>query len=97
LTFEPGSGVTPPQALRRVEPIIASPHRLPAEATATIEAVIGEDGKPRHVCVAGGDPEWGQAVAAAFRQWTFAPATMDGKPVAVQFKLTTKFSMQSRR
>jgi outer membrane biosynthesis protein TonB len=89
LKFEPGSGITPPRPVHRAEPIL---HVRPAqEAEATIEAVIGEDGRPRHICITSGNPDWGRAVAAAFRQWVFEPATLDGKPVAVQFTLTTRF------
>ncbi|HJQ38196.1 MAG TPA: hypothetical protein VKB93_13755 [Thermoanaerobaculia bacterium] len=49
-------------------------------ALATIQAIIGEDGKPRHLCIAGGDPEWGKAVAAVFQQWVFEPPTLNGNP-----------------
>lgn len=89
LKMEPGNGVIPPKAIHRVEPL--APASLVGRATvATVEAIIGEDGKPRHICFASGDPEWGNAVAAAFKQWLFEPATLQGKPVAVQFTLTTR-------
>ena len=90
LKFESGSGITPPKPVYRAQPVF--PRGLAhQEAEATIEAVIGEDGRPRHICITAGNPDWGRAVAAAFRQWVFEPATLDGKPVAVQFTLTTRF------
>lgn len=89
LKIAPGSGITPPKSLRRVEPI--APNGLAGrEVLATIEAVIGEDGKPRHICFGNGDPEWGPAVATAFEGWLFEPATLDGRPVAVLFTLTSR-------
>src|SRR4029078_4679730 len=91
LKIEPGSAITPPKTIRRVEPL--APASLVGRITvATVEAIIGEDGKPRHICVASGDPEWGNAVADALKQWLFEPATLQGKPVAVQFSLTSKLS-----
>jgi hypothetical protein len=62
-----------------------------AERTATIYAIIGENGKPRHVCVGSGDRVWGKLAVDALRQWQFEPATLEGKPVAVQFEMVTTF------
>lgn len=90
LKIEPGSEIVPPKPLHRVEPI-ASASLRGRSAVATINAVIGEDGRPRHTCITDGDPEWGRAVEAAFRQWLFEPATLHGKPVAVRFTLTTRW------
>jgi hypothetical protein len=89
LKIEPGSGITPPKAIHRVEPL--APASLAGRgAFAIVEAIIGEDGKPRHICFASGDSDWGNAVAVAFKQWLFEPATLEGKPVAVQFTLTMR-------
>ena len=89
LKITAGSGITPPKAVHRVEPL--TPASLAGrEAVATLEAVIGEDGSPRHICFRDGDPDWGQSVAAALANWRFEPATLQGKPVAVLFTLTTR-------
>ena len=89
LKFGPGSGITPPKAVHRVEP--TTPESLRGtEAVAIIQAIIGEDGSPRHICISDGNEEWGRQVAEAFRHWRFEPATLDGKPVAVQFTLTMR-------
>ena len=77
-----------PVVIRRVEPVVGRSLRSRA-ALATVEAVIGEDGHVRNVCVTSGDQEWGRAVAAALRKWQFKPGTLDGKPVAVLFSLTS--------
>ena len=34
-----------------------------------------------------------QAAVDAIRQWTFEPATIDGKPVPVIFNLTIRFKL----
>jgi hypothetical protein len=89
LKLGPGSGITAPKVLHRVEPL--APEALRGrEALATVEAVIGEDGKARHICFREGDREWGQAIAAVLGAWRFEPATLDGKPVAVVFTLTSR-------
>ena len=85
----PGSGITPPKAVHRVEPTTPASLRG-TEAVAIIQAIIGEDGQPRHICISDGNEEWARQTADAFRHWRFEPATLDGKPVAVQFTLTMR-------
>ena len=86
---EENPDLQPVVVLERVAP--RSAENLLGKSRATVEAVIGEDGVARNICVVAGDPEWGRAVAAALRQWTFKPATLDGKPVPVKFTLTVDF------
>jgi outer membrane biosynthesis protein TonB len=88
LKIRKDSGVTPPRATYRKEPKAQS--SLADGTIATIAAIIGEDGHPRHVCQMSGNEEWGRAVMEAFQSWRFEPATLNGSPVAVQFTLTTK-------
>ena len=88
------SEIVAPKPVYQAQPVI--PRAVRRDATATIEAVIGEDGTPRHVCVVSGDPGWGRVVADAFRQWRFTPATRDGKPVAVVFSMTSVFNLKGR-
>lgn len=89
VTIEEGSGIIAPKVIHRAEPKARS--MAGRRATAIVEAVIGEDGVPRHICVTSGDPDWGRIVADAVREWRFEPATRDGKPVAVRFSLTSKW------
>jgi outer membrane biosynthesis protein TonB len=89
LTMAEGSGIVAPKVIHRVEPNARS--MAGRRATAIVEAVIGEDGVPRHICVATGDPEWGRIVADALRYWRFEPGTLNGKPVAVRFSLTSQW------
>ena len=91
LKVEDGSGITAPEVVHRVEPTMSESLRG-TEAVATIQAIIGEDGTPRHICISDGNEEWGKQVADALRYRRFRPATLDGKPVAVQFSFTTRLA-----
>lgn len=83
--------VVAPKFVRRVDP--HAPASLFGQSVeATVEAIIGEDGQVRNVCIASGNQAWGNAVATALRRSTFTPGTLDGKPVPVQLSLTTKWS-----
>jgi protein TonB len=87
-TVEGSPEIQAPVVIQKVEPIVKRSLRG-RTALATVEAIVGEDGKARNVCVTSGDPEWGRAVAVALRKWRFKPATLNGKPIAVRFELTS--------
>jgi len=84
-----GGNVQPPKVLRKVEP--QSP---PYSGTHTVqvESIIDETGRVSAICAATGEPQFIESVVKALRQWTFEPATLDGKPVKVRFSLTTRFN-----
>lgn len=90
LRVEPHNGIKAPIPIQRQEPIVSK--LLRHGAMATLEAVIGENGVPRNICLSEGDREWGLAMIEAFKQWRFEPATLDGRPVAVRFTLTTEYT-----
>jgi len=54
-------------------------HRI--EGTANLRLSVAADGTLRHVEVIQGDPLPAAASLEAVSQWTFEPATLDGKPV----------------
>ncbi|MGH9458908.1 MAG: TonB family protein [Thermoanaerobaculia bacterium] len=93
--YRVGGDVKPPQILSRVNPI------YPAEARAArisgiviIETVISASGIVEDVKVLKGLPfGLDEAAAHAVRQWTFTPATLDGKAVPVIFNLTVNFRL----
>ena len=93
--YRVGGDVTAPVVISRVEPI------YPAEARAArisgiviVEAIIDRNGSVRDVKVLKPLPfGLDQAAADAVKQWTFRPATLDGKPVDVIFNLTVNFKL----
>lgn len=86
---EPGGAIIAPRVLQRMAPHATGDavRRLPL--TAAVEAVIEADGAVGQVCRVSGDPEWAKTLADAVRQWRFEPATLDGKPLAVRFTITS--------
>ena len=87
--YEAGGVVTAPRVVHRVEPAASIDIARGRPRAASVEAVIGEDGMVRAACLASGDPRWGQALMDAVRQWRFEPATLDSRPVAVRFVITS--------
>lgn len=65
------------------------------EGTAVVETVIDETGhvtQPK-IKTSSGDKDLDQAALDAVSAWTFQPATLDGKPVAVYYTLTLRFAL----
>ena len=52
-----------------------------------VEAIIGEDGVPRHplVLTRYAVPAMKYVVLDSLREWRFEPARLDGKPVTVYY------------
>jgi protein TonB len=65
------------------------------ESIATLETVIDETGHVTQVEVKGstGYPEMDQSAIDAVQRWTFKPATLHGKPVAVYYWLKIRFAL----
>lgn len=84
-----------PKILRQVRPEFpAGLRQLGVTADIKVEAIIGEDGVPRHPLVL----TMGHAVPAmkymvldSLREWRFEPARLEGKPVKVYYVLTVNF------
>ncbi len=60
-----------------------------------MEAAISDTGIVENVrLVKSCAPDLDTAAMDAVRRWTFEPAKMDGKPVAVLFNLTVNFKLK---
>lgn len=58
----------------------------------TLSFTIGEDGRTRDIAVTGGSGEpFASHAILAVRDWVYAPAMKDGKPVAVTVEQTIGF------
>jgi hypothetical protein len=64
-------------------------------AAATAEAVIDIDGKVVAAWYVDGDREWARVLANAVRGWKFAPATLDPKPIAARFNVSSTYRRNS--
>lgn len=74
--------VTPPIA--RAKPMPAYPEearKQGIEALVVIKFVVNEDGRVEDARIVKGHPLFDGAALASVRDWTFEPATIDGRPV----------------
>ncbi len=92
-----GGDIKAPKVLNRVDPAFTEEAKAARIAgIVIIEALVGEDGVVRDAKVIKDLPMGlGQAAVDAVRQWTFEPATKDGKPVPVVFNLTVNFKLDA--
>lgn len=88
-----GGDVKAPQILARVEPIYTAEAKAARIAgIVIIEVNVDEKGVVRSTKILKGLP-YGldKSAEAAVKQWIFAPALLEGKPVPVVFNLTVNF------
>lgn len=94
--YVPDARVSEPVALDKVPPKYPPAAREAGIAgTVVADLVIDEVGTVRDVVILK-SPSDDLSVAAidAIGQWRFAPATMDGEPVAVRYVVTVKFRLE---
>jgi len=84
LAFAQRPEATPPK-FEPVQVVTTAPAPYPptsiAEGTVVFELTIAPDGGVEAVKVLRGVPSLTEAAQRSVRQWTFRPATLDGKPV----------------
>jgi len=64
------------------------------EGEVRLELRIDRDGIPRRIRVLRGSPELSESAIAAAEQWRFEPASLDGRAVAFDYRLTVNFDLQ---
>jgi len=91
-----GGDVKEPVVVTRVPPVYpeeARKNRI--QGKVVLEVVIDTKGKvTKAETVESPDPLLSEAALAAVRQWTYAPATLEGKPVKVYLQVTVNFKLQ---
>jgi protein TonB len=97
----PGSGATMPRPVKVVKAVYTPEGRAARiEGRVLLSAVVRADGTVSDVKVVRSlDTKYGldtQAVNAS-KQWTFTPATRDGRPVAVSVTIEQEFFLKSTR
>jgi TonB family protein len=92
--------VKPPQIVQQVEPAYPPEARKShTEGSVVLKIVIDEKGKvtsPR-IGTSSGNQDLDQAALDAVSAWSFKPATLEGRPVAVQYTLTIRFSLSKSK
>ena len=69
----------------------AMAERIHLSGTVQLRAVIGIDGRVRHLAVVSGNPILAQAAVAAVRLWRYEPTRLNGEPVEVETQITVNF------
>jgi TonB family protein len=88
--------VKPPKIVNKVEPEYpASARDAKIEGTVVVKTVIDEQGRVRNPTVAesSGNADLDKSAVDTVAQWTFQPATLDGKRVAVYYTITIRFAL----
>lgn len=88
-----GGDVKPPKVVNKVQPEYPESAR-DARGDVVLEIVIDEQGRVRNPTVAksSGNADLDRSALDTVAQWTFQPATLEGKPVAVYFTITIRFT-----
>ncbi len=92
-------GVEPPKILTKVEPLYPDiARRAGIEGLVQLFAFVSKNGIVRDAFVYGTtNPMFDDAALTAVRAWKYSPATADGAPVLVPYRVTVTFRLRSRR
>jgi len=99
----PPPGLTPPELIPASKVVPKFPpgayqHGRDRRAKVMLDATIGVDGSVGSLRVsqaAGGDCGFEEAALSAVKQWKYKPATKDGHPIDMKFKVTIEFYTQT--
>lgn len=91
-----GGGIEPPKALEKLPPKYPPEMRKAGVSGPVIaELVIDQTGMVRDVTIKESPAdEFSKAATETLEQWTFEPATMDGRPVTVSYIVTLMFRLK---
>jgi TonB family protein len=82
-----------PVAIRRVPPAYPETGMKHVSGTVILKALVDRRGDVVQTYLVRSSPFLDEVAEAALRQWTFKPATRDGKPVAIWVDVPFKFSL----
>jgi len=94
-----GGGKTmPPKLVKEVEPVYpAEARKAGIEGVVIMEATTDLYGRIANVKVLRSIPALDQAAMDALKQWVYEPMVVDGKPRAVTFTVTVKFTLDEQK
>ncbi len=92
-------GLVAPKQLYSPEPEFSAKASLERQqGNVDVDLVVGTDGLPRNLQIAcSSAPDLNDNAIAAVKQWKFAPATKDGKPVPVEIVVEVSFRLYNNR
>lgn len=95
--YGPKEGAKPPRATYSPDADYPTKGRNGQKGgTVVLGLVVGRDGLPRDVEVVRSlSPGFDQEAVNAVKKWRFAPATKDGKPVAVRINVEIRFVLSA--
>jgi periplasmic protein TonB len=90
--YDIGPGVTPPRVIKQVNPRYSTSKGVRAVGSVIIALVVSSKGMPKdpHV-VKGIDTDLDQSAVDAVKEWRFAPAQKNDKPIAVRVSVEIRF------
>jgi TonB family protein len=90
--YDLGPGITPPRVTKQVNPHFSTNRGVRAEGSVLIALVVSSKGFPKdpHV-VKGLDKDLDESAVDAVKEWRFAPAQKNGKPIAVRVSVQIQF------
>ena len=94
-----GGNVKAPKIVNKVEPEYpASARDAKIEGNVAVKTVIDKQGRVLNPTVAesSGNADLDRSAVDTVRQWTFQPATLEGKPVEVYFTITIRFKLDNK-
>ena len=93
--FRVGGGISAPQAISTQDPdYTEEARRAKTQGTCVLGLIVDTEGHPREIRIVRGLGSGLDAKAIeAVRQWRFAPAMKDGKPVNVQISVEVSFRL----
>ena len=90
--YDLGPGITPPKVIKQVIPRYATNKGVRAEGSVIIGLVVSSKGLPKEPRVVKGlDKDLDQSAVEAVKEWLFAPAQKNGKPIAVRVSVQIRF------
>lgn len=90
--YELGPDITPPRVIKQVNPRYSTDKGVRAVGSVIIGLVVSSKGLPKDPRIVRGlDKDLDQSAVEAVKQWLFAPAQKNGKPIAVRVSVLIQF------
>jgi protein TonB len=89
--YETHAPMTEPAVIKRVDATVPAHLKGQTPTGVTVEVVIDSDGHVPAAWVVEGDQRFAAAAIDAVKQWQFRPATVDGKPVRLRYRVLITF------